>query len=203
MKIIAIVSVAFLCVAASSAAVTWPTVMQMEKTIYVDPIQFADVTIDIIGSDTKSLYQIQCHSSEYERGEFDYSGDFECRLISLYSQEKYSTLFTDVPDQTRDWESRARFFVEELVGPCADYPDFGRTRVFRLRGMTIVLEIDDVKTNGVKPELSSLSLTVKVTADKSATSPIAEPSKFAEPPLLHPNINMQRDCKKVVRTVEG
>jgi hypothetical protein len=87
---------------------------------------------------------------------------------------------TDNPFQSRDWESRARFFAYELTGKCGDYPDFGLIRHFRLRGMQLTLSLSNVVI--VSGHLRSLDLAVRAAVDHSAVSAIAQPSPHRPPP---------------------
>jgi hypothetical protein len=100
--------------------------------------------------------------------------------------DKYSTLLTEDAKQSRDWESRGRFFASELRGPCAEIPEFGATRDFRLRGMDIVLQITQPEFTADK--LVSLKLTVTVLADEAARRSIA-----AIVPL--PKTRVPAECK--------
>jgi hypothetical protein len=65
---------------------------------------------------------------------FDYSGDFECRLMPLYTTTTHGTFLTEIQQQTRDWESRERFLVSELTGRCGEFAEYGRVRTFRSTG---------------------------------------------------------------------
>jgi hypothetical protein len=84
----------------------------------------------------------------------------------------YSTLLTEDPHQSRDWESRGRFFAADLRGACAGIPQFGAIRSFRLRGMDLTLRVSDQKF-AESGELESLALTVTVRPDAEASRPIA------------------------------
>jgi hypothetical protein len=112
---------------------------------------------------------------------FDWSGDFECRLTSLYSHDSFSTLFADNPRVTRDWDTRARFLAEELIGSCASYPEHGALRHFRLRGMTITLSIHDVvfdstlMDNGdLRPSLKSFRFVISVERNPAVHSSLTQ-----------------------------
>jgi hypothetical protein len=144
-----------------------------------------------------ALYRLECHGGGYEGDpQFDYSGDFECRLASLYTEDPYSTLFTENPNQSRDWQSRARFLAEELIGACAEYPEYGRIRTFRLRGMRITLGLADItfvlrEPSGAEvsspPALESFRFDLRVEPDGTAGSAIAEPVPYVEPEYAHPD----------------
>lgn len=188
----------------------WPVVAKLEKSVYFEDAYKAEAKFTIIGDDGKPLYLIECHTWEYEKDpDFDYSGDFECRLTSLYSPNYYSTLFTDNPKATRDWESRARFLVEELQDKCGDYPEYGRVRHFCLRGMKITLTINDLKiktsavadvVTGKKQKIQSFRFDLSVEPYPAAISEIAEPVPYAEPPYEHPGDahDFSRNCETVI-----
>src|SRR5207253_255266 len=80
------------------ASTGWPAVEPLEKTFHFPDARGAQATVMIRGTDGRDLYKLECHTWRYEGDpDFDYSGDFECRLTSLYSKESYSTLLTDDP----------------------------------------------------------------------------------------------------------
>ncbi len=157
-----------------SAAETYPSVKPMQKVIDVPDVAKADVSLVIRSLDDQPLYKLQCHSRGYVGDpDFDYSGDFECRLSLVHGQNVYSTLLTEDAEQSRDWESRGRFFSGSLRGPCAAIPEFGASRAFKLRRFDLTLTILDPKFNA-NGKLISLRLGVTVRADGSAQRQIAE-----------------------------
>ncbi|MGH9534864.1 MAG: hypothetical protein ACRD2E_08400 [Terriglobales bacterium] len=134
----------------------------------------ADVSLGIRSTAGAPVYRLQCHSAGYTGDpDFDYSADFECRLSLIGRPNVYSTLLTEDANQSRDWESRGRFFAADLRGACADIPPFGATRSFKLSGMDLTLAIRSWKfaKNG---KLRSLTLRVTVRPDPRAWRPIAE-----------------------------
>ena len=174
----------------------WPEVVPFHSTYHFPDARRSGFDLLIYGVKSDPLYGLECHTFEYEKDpSFDYSGDFECRLKSLYSKEAYSNLLTENPGQTRDWQSRGRFLAEELRGDCADYPEFGRIRQFRLRGMKLTLTISEFefREGGEKdirrkdgPILKSFRFDIQVDVDVSATSEIAAPVNYAYPSRQHP-----------------
>jgi len=172
----------------------WPAVLPLEKTFYIEDAGLASVDVSIAGTDKKPLYRLSCRGRGkfHEDTSFDYSGDFECRLTSLYSKDHYSTLLTEDPRQERDWESRGRFGSEEVVGQCEHYPEYGRLRHFRLRGMKLTLELNNIGFyRGRRPGdskntdlLKSFRFVVRVGPDPTALSTIAEDVPFVDPPSI-------------------
>lgn len=155
-------------------AQTYPVVASLQRTFMVPDVSKANVSLDIQSMSGAPLYHLQCHSAGYTGDrDFDYSGDFECRLSLIGQPNSYSTLLTEDAHQSRDWESRGRFFAPELQGDCARIPQFGATRSFRLRGMDLTLKISHQEFTG-GGKLSSLTLTVTVRPDPDAQRPIAK-----------------------------
>lgn len=156
------------------AAKSYPAVKPGEHTFDVPDVSHANVNLDIESREGAPLYKLQCHTAGYTGDpDFDYSGDFECRLSSVHGRDSYSTLLTEDEHQSRDWESRGRFFAADLIGACAEVPQFGATREFRLRAMSLVLKLTDLTfTKDIK--LRSLKLSVIVRSFPEFRSPIAE-----------------------------
>lgn len=190
--------------------IKWPEISPFKKIVHFAGRQ--STKLEIVGRRGTPLYLLQCYlnpsDDDNDSDHFSYSGAFECRLTSRYDNRQ-STLLTENPYPTRDWESRGRFLIEEITGKCADYPDYGRVRNFKLRGMNLTLEIKDFK---IKPASSAenapwyverikeLTLYVTVTPDPKALSEIAEPTKYVEPPRAHPGDPNDKslNCEKVL-----
>jgi hypothetical protein len=162
----------FLLASMVASAQSYPTPAKIEKMFSVSDVRKANISLHIKARDGRDLYTLQCHSAGYAGDSgFDYSGDFECRLILSNGQNMYSTLLTEDLDQSRDWESRGRFFAASLKGECAKVPEFGAVRNFKLRGMGLTLRISDPMFQGNK--LVSLKLAVAVAPDPDAHRAIA------------------------------
>ncbi len=157
-----------------SEAKSYPVVKPVQQTFDVPDVSKANVALNIRSIDDSPVYKLQCHSAGFTGDpDFDYSGDFECRLSSIGNQDAYSTLLTEDSEQSRDWESRGRFFAGDLRNPCANIPQFGATRSFELRGMDLTLQISHpVFTE--HGNLGSLKLTVKVSPNPNARRQITE-----------------------------
>jgi hypothetical protein len=167
-------AVIVLCLAGgvSASAQSYPAPAPIKKSFEVSDVSKADISLHIKAHDGRDLYTLQCHSAGYEGdSSFDYSGDFECRLILSEGKNTYSTLLTEDLDQSRDWESRGRFFAASLKGECAKIPEFGAVRNFTLRGMRLTLRILDPTFQDNK--LHSLKLAVAVAPDPNAHRAVA------------------------------
>lgn len=186
---------------------SWPVISEFEyEYVFDDPSQ-AMVELDIKDQAGVPQYKFECHNYLYDSGsDFNYSGDFECRLESLYSNEYVSTLFAYSDDQSADWESRAIFYAAHFVGKCKTSPYGGKARVFRLRNMRIMLEIFDETTqlveedNRVTVQFEKFSFRVKTTKDNTAGRSIADdvgfdslPEWFHKPHMCLNEVLEQKD----------
>jgi len=81
---------------------------------------------------------------------------------------------------------RSTFLDNQLQGSCAAYPEWGSHRVFRLRHLRVSVEFTpSVPTQPPRPEdtpqelSEALHISVQISQDPSAESPIAPPPRFA------------------------
>lgn len=174
--------------------IKWPKIKTLREIIHFSGHQLEK--INIVGQSGKPLYLLECllNPNDNDSNEdFDYSGNFECRLTSCYDY-RHSNLLTENPYPTRDWDSRGRFLVEEITGDCANYPDYGRVRNFRLRGMHLTLAIKNIELSTTTQKdgekirsIKSLELEITALSDSTAITEIAEPTKYMEPLFRNPN----------------
>jgi hypothetical protein len=176
----------------------WPTVQpeQRSKRISLpnidDPTSAAakdksNSTFDLtIRSSTGApLYNIECGSPDRSDAKvFEYSGDFQCRMIPAGSEISSEDLLSEVPHRTHDWQSRARFFASEVLGKCGEIADYGRERTFRLRGMKLTLSMENIQADrsGRVPTLRGFTFQAVVVPYPNATS------RVAEAPVLSPSV---------------
>lgn len=188
-------SIGLLVASCASAAANWPKVQPFHEMFHFANVDQASAEITLRSAKGEPLYSLDCHSGSFDSSDFDYSGLLACRLVSLYSKERVSTLLTETVNQTSDWENRGRFLVKHLLPGCASYPDWGRSRTFYLRGMKLVLSIDKETFNRSstgKRLLESYSFDVIVQPDPSAVSSIARKTNVPEPPWFYGN----KPCRK-------
>jgi hypothetical protein len=168
----------------------WPEVKPFRAVFNVEDGQKPSLDIPIRSVDGRTAYQLECRNWRYEGNpDFSYSGDFECRLVARYEAMVHSTLLTEELHATRDWQSRARFRVPELLGRCGDYADYGRVRTFRLRGMRLRLELRNIRfapssrtVDSRSPGLASFRFVIDVQPDLKAQTEIAASSSAPVPP---------------------
>lgn len=173
----------------------WPEVEPLHRSFYFPDATHARVELTIEGRDKKALYRLKCEPGYVVGG--DTIDLFECLVDEAgfnrtESWEPYESLLNEDPIEVRAATNRAEIWASQLKDTCADYPEYGRVRNFRLRGMKLTLEIKDIElamranpTIGAEPReipvLRRFGLDVSVSPDREAVSAVAEP-----PPFRHP-----------------
>jgi hypothetical protein len=162
---------------------SWPDVTPVSgEVIFADPTK-ATFKVDITNIHLKPVYTLACQSGDLDDKDFNFSGLFHCRLVSLYSRENVSSLLIENLPQTADWEGRSRFLLNQVVGQCAAISDWGAERTFLLRRMRIMLGVHNVELGGnvQHPEVKSLKFTYSIIPDDNALSSIALKAQISEP----------------------
>lgn len=166
----------------------WPSVAAMSRTFEVPDPGNVSVVADIGGIDGTPLYRLICHDGNYlsrvtcnrcAEDSFPYAGLLQCRLASVKALP-FSFWDPDALVSYYAGDSRAVFTTDELVGKCADYPEWGRARHFSMRGMRLTLAITGLVLED-KGGAKSYRLSVNVEPDPGAISAIAGLSQFVEP----------------------
>jgi len=194
-----------------SASLRWPQVRPLSKVYSFPSASKASVNLPIYGSDGKVLYSFRCQPSSLSNTE-SVSG-LVCYLILAGAPDAPDdfTLLNDNPIDTNAFHGRGQLSAPNLQGNCAGYPEYGRERTFRLRGMKLTILATDPEIVSVpsasQPSRTSaairaLGLEITVTPDPGAISAIAEPVPFAQPKWNEPlnQFNAMPDCRDVVRT---
>lgn len=168
-----------------SDPISWPAVKPITREYDFRDASHANVDLTLDGVQGKQLYTFHCRPglSEGIGGEeADFDGDFSCHLHSLYTQDRYESLLIDNPLDILEAHSRGEFWAEQLVGKCGDYPEYGRMRSFKLRGMVVSLELTGIHPiDGNPKKLSSFHFRIDVSQEAGNLSSIAEPPGFLPP----------------------
>ena len=148
-----------------------------------------DIVVMALSGDPQFVLRCLTVEPQPDASSVDYLGDFECRLLPHGSADDAPSLLRDSEVQS-EWDSRGSFYRSELEGACGDYPEYGRRRHFRLRGMELTLELSDVRfRNGVRTqplsELMSFRFRWSVRPDAGALSANAELPKVRDPLQKH------------------
>jgi hypothetical protein len=195
----------------------WPEIKPITKSFAFSEVDQASLSIYLRNPQGKPIYWFGCHSADFagqrmdpfHDDEWDYYGAFDCHLHSLSEKNGYNLLSYDASNPSENF-SRALAVPGNLQGRCAEYPEWGRLRHIRVRGMRITLEFRDMRfaqvpaaINRHNPDgtvLQSFRFDVQVERDKSALSASAQPPAFAYPLRTLPGStkNISDDCAKTI-----
>lgn len=171
----------------------WPSVQPLQRQVSVDfRGEQIQIDIPIRATDGRVIYDFACRggSERYlDALPGNWVGPLMCTLAEGDRPTEESLLSED---DSAAWFSRGEFRGEDLVGDCGRYPEYGRRRSFRVRGMRITLEAREVHTDSVDVVRSFL-LSVSVVPDPTATTAQAE-----QPGFLNPH-GQGRSCRTVLR----
>lgn len=204
--VVAFVAMACLCDVSKSRGASWPEVRGFEATFTISDPSKAVLTLIIKTTSGEPAYLFVCRTgSDDSVPEVNYSGTLDCRLMEASGGEREENLLLEShAANLAAWYSRGRMFDYELYGDCAAYPEYGRVRHFRLRGMRLTMQFTDVVFNAEgpsrSPSVAAYKLTLTVEADANATRDIAESSGYLDPNVDRPG--EPRSCSKVKRGSE-
>jgi hypothetical protein len=198
------------------SSIRWPEIASSHKKIRFAGHQLTKISI--LGRNRKPLYDLYCclnpNFPADTANERIFSGDFHCFLFSRYDFDgSQGYLLCDDPYPTVEGQGRGRFWIGDITGKCGDYPDYGKIREFRLRGMDLTLSIarfelvsSRVGSDSEETKIRTLDLEVTATPDFTAIGDIAAQSKYMPPAVpdpQNPNRYIQ-NCDSIrVRTRPG
>jgi hypothetical protein len=175
----------------------WPRVAELDTLFVIADATHPHVKTFIRSPSGKPLYLFICRQGDDPEapGDINYSGDLDCRLMPAELREVEENLLVE-DHKVAAWYSRGRMFAQHLRGACADYPEYGLVRHFRLRGMRITMRFTHALFSEQR-ELRSYQLQVAVVNDPTARRDIAAISGYLDPGRQVPN--HPRSCSVVVR----
>ena len=175
---------------------SWPAVADTQRSYSFPDASKAKLTMIVPSVSGHSLYLLRCANTDLDGEGEVMPGDFACWLKAtdpaIVSRIGPENLLTPSPfhgsrfdESHSDVYDRESVWAWQFAGKCGDYPDFGRERVFRLRGMKLTLTFRNEKisprNDDLDAALKSFDLSVSVQRDKSAITAIAAPSPFEAP----------------------
>src|SRR5260221_4153629 len=143
-RLFSVIVLAAACVCANTpraGSPSWPVVQTLHRSFVIQEPSKAVVQTFIHDNSGADLYLFICRTGDDESVPgVNYVGDLDCRLMEAKGGEREENLLleTHAPDVAA-WYSRGRMLADELSGACAKYPEYGRLRHFRLRGMLLTL----------------------------------------------------------------
>ncbi len=175
----------------SSKILSWPKIKPLNKIIMISDLNHDLGLAMIKGVHNTPKYVIWCASgySGIMLMNNELSAPIECQLYALYaSSEASQNLFDPNPYPDSLDDSRARFFPNQLLGKCGNYPQWGKSRYFSLRGMKIHIIVSPIWSNF--QHMTGARIHIIVNPDNNVLSWIAEPSH-----INAPNVNCNNNQK--------
>ena len=179
------------CVPRDQRSFQWPDVEPVHRDYKFMSADKANVNLPILGLNGKPLYRFRCVPDfPHENGTI---GALGCYLISIASPDDEldsPSLLTENPLDGMVGHTRGEFSVFALENACADYPEHGSRRTFRLRRMKVSISIYDVEMIDIinhqipsqtTKAIRAFGVSVTVTPDATALSAIAERVPYAPP----------------------
>ena len=171
----------------------WPLIQAISgKQTYSDAGNGGDTPFLLVVKDRVGApgYKIECHNGDYEdESGFNFSGDFHCAMFAISGTKIVNgNLLASEKERRagRDWFNRGRMIAGQIFGPCAEYPDYGAVRRFRLRGMLVTFQFEDLAwfpfPQYNRHRLSHFTFRVSVVPDLSAQTEMAEQAPSPKPP---------------------
>jgi hypothetical protein len=171
----------------------WPLIEEKYSDF---PVNFESGTplirFDINRRDSGTpLYRLLCFSGD-QGIDTVWSGGLLCAIGSADMSDDQifgRSYFSTSRFNFRAIYSRGNFNHEDIQGICAEHPFYGRSRVFRFRGMLITLELSDVQLGQTRrgdsepPKfvVNQAMLDVWVRSDPSSTLSAEDDIPFAPP----------------------
>jgi hypothetical protein len=192
-RVLIISIIAVLASNSVSSTSTWPSVQPVIRSYaFVAMDSLSDYPVELLIRTTQGVpaYRLECHSGDYE-GEYViyFSGTFHCGLFAVRGDKVTSwNLLADITkdEQSSDWFNRGRMIDGQLLGACGAYPEYGRIRHFRMRGMSVTLEFTDLKWHDREgpqgPTLQQFTVIVAIAPDPTANSATSDRPKAPRPP---------------------
>lgn len=173
----------------------WTLIKPAEQHFEFKSTDAAKVDFPIFAADSgKQLYIVKCRTpdsggDETATNKGDWQGEWQCELWvagvvyggNLLQPSKYSN---EAP-----WHFRNTFYAPALTGHCANDPEWGRERHYRLLGMDLTLRVENPTVydryegpqQTARPYLKSWSFFVTARPDPSAISEDPAPERNPEP----------------------
>jgi hypothetical protein len=162
----------------------WPPVLPVHRVLtFIHPGQNGRDTPALVlvpRQEGGTVYKLECHNGNYDdEREMSFSGDFQCALYALQGGRVSSGNL--LADSTHD---RGRMLSVQLSDRCGSYPEFGLVRHFRVRGMRVTLEFEDLQwsTSSGGEGLDQFTVDLTVEPDQSALTETSEMAAAPRPP---------------------
>ena len=133
----------------------WPEIKTAEAHAIIENTDepFAGFDLPIWDDEGNIPYVLSCHGSNYRLGEF--SGAVQCKLLQTHRTDPYPNILVSSGSR-REWDNRGRFLSESLKAENSSHAEWGKRRVFDVRGMHIIIDVDRIteRASGLSVDVS-------------------------------------------------
>ena len=175
-------------IALGQSSTHWPQIIETQREYEFSQKSGQDtpVLLALKDIDYRDAYRFECHNGDYnEDRPITFSGFFQCAIFALKDGAIASDnlLAARTPDeQHSDWMNRGRFLLQQLRGSCAEIPEYGSTRTFRFRNISVRLQITDLVLDSHDGGVAKrFRVKLSVVPDQTAASSAAVPPEIARP----------------------
>lgn len=172
----------------------WPSIQNVDLSVALPPAGAAKyIDTFIFSKGGEPLYRLVCRGGDDEyrakiEAETDvssYGPDLLC-ILNVGRRESDVSLLSE--DDASAIHSRGHFYRESVEGKCGEYPEYGRIRHFRLRGMRIELRMTPASWTKASPAMEGDAsgrtdevFSIRATNDAAARTAISEQPGFLDP----------------------
>ena len=158
---------------------SWPIIKEFDEEFLAysegKPVEYVKPLKDLNGN-TKYLLVCRGGTTEYtdslsDKLDINYVSPLTC-ILNNGEKETESSLLAE--DDSPPWHTRGQYHLFEFIGDCADYPEYGLLRHFRLRGFELTLSAIDLKLNK-RGEPEQFKLRVSLRQDNKIKSTTVYP----------------------------
>ncbi len=178
-----------LAFASACKAETWPRLRDFHMSVGITwNVDRIDIDIPLFDESGNIAYRLICRGgkesyldklSEGPNG-INYVGPLMC-ILNEGNEETELSLLADANDRGGPWHTRGQYFMNQLVGACGDYPQYGRVRTFKLRGFELTLDLSESSGDDARLAYSVMKIVVKknltIRSRRAELSEVAEPSE--------------------------
>jgi len=176
-KVALVLAVGLSAESARSTQGPWPDIQITEVTVGLEwAAEKVHLDLPVFDATGSIVYRLVCRGGKETyldslavKVGVNYVGPLMC-ILNSGNWEREESLLGD--GNRAPWFSRGQFFTHELVGRCGEYPEYGRTRHFRVRGLRLTIEAKDLELSSGK--IRHLTFHVRIEPDPLASTAFAE-----------------------------
>ena len=153
----------------------WPQIKEISARHHFVDHKDEVFQLTIRDKNERSLYclDVRLNAGGPEDVDYNFSGVVDCRLYTAdRSKSIYPTILQNRVNASADWQTNGRFLIDELTGLEGAPPSRSMVQRCKVCGMSIAIQINNVKNLRQKDGVGELDLFVDFKNDPSALEEI-------------------------------